>query len=125
MYFNSKELAQIVDNFYFGGIRMKKRMFLITLIVLAVFPVISYGSIPCAYAEGNARETGSISNHLLVSNNDLPCYVGGKYTGNCSRSNPYYNAFNGGCYPSLQDCKKADGDLSNTQGSGSCVRCGR
>lgn len=104
---------------------MKKGMLLMALVALLLFPMVSYGGTSKPCAEADARETGSIVNPMLASNNDLPCYVGGKYVGNCSRDKPYYNAFSGGCYPSLQDCKKADGDLSNTQGSGGCVRCGR
>ncbi|TRZ88816.1 MAG: hypothetical protein D4R88_06915 [Methanosarcinales archaeon] len=56
---------------------------------------------------------------------DQPCYVGGKHAGNCSRNKPYYNAFSGECYATLQDCKKADGDLESVPGSGGCVRCGK
>ena len=56
---------------------------------------------------------------------DQPCHVGGKYVRNCSRNNPYYNPFNGQCYATLKDCKKADGDLSTVSGPGGCVRCGK
>jgi hypothetical protein len=80
------------------------------------------------YAEaGTGKE--SVTKNIVVASvfddNDQPCYVGGKYVRNCSRNKPYYNAFSGECYPTLQECKKADGDLANVQGSGGCVRCGK
>ena len=84
------------------------------------------GSKPCA--EAGTEKESVITNMVVASvfdDNDQPCYVGGKYTRNCSRNKPYYNAFSGECYPTLQDCKKADGDLSSAQGSGGCVRCGK
>lgn len=56
---------------------------------------------------------------------DQPCYVGGKVAHYCSRNSPYYNAFSDECYSTLQDCKKADGDLESAPGSGGCVRCGK
>jgi hypothetical protein len=76
-------------------------------------------------AEADTREMVRTNNPMLASNNDQPCYAGGKYVGNCSRNQPYYNVFSGACYATLQACKKADGDLSSVQGQGGCVRCGR
>jgi hypothetical protein len=68
------------------------------------------------YAKAEKESAGST---IVVASSyddyDQPCYVGGKYVGNCSRNNPYYNAFNGGCYATLKDCG----------GSASCVRCGK
>jgi hypothetical protein len=65
------------------------------------------------------RELDEVNTPIVVvsvyDDNDQPCYVGGKYVGNCSRNKPYYNAFNGECYRTLQECG----------GSSSCVRCGR
>lgn len=55
---------------------------------------------------------------------DQPCYMGGKYAGNCSLSKPYYNILSGDCYSTLPACKEADGDLKNPVSS-SCVRCGK
>lgn len=83
-------------------------------------------SMPCAEAY---KEKESVTKNIVVAtardDNDLPCYAGGKYMGNCSRNKPYYNVFSGECYPTLHDCKKADGDLSSAQVSSGCVRCGR
>ncbi|MFH1532288.1 MAG: hypothetical protein ABIK09_16300 [Pseudomonadota bacterium] len=62
---------------------------------------------------------------MPASDDDQPCYAGGKYVGNCSLDNPYYHVFSGVCYASLEACKKADGDLADTPGSGGCVRCGK
>ncbi len=78
-------------------------------------------------AEVEANEEIDITNLVFasLSDNDLPCYAGGKYVGNCSRAEPYYNVFDGECYSTLNECKKADGDLSNAAGSSGCVRCGR
>jgi hypothetical protein len=102
---------------------------LIIFSVLAVFlftiPMVSYGGTSKFCAEADTRETVRTNNPMLASNNDQPCYAGGKYVGNCSRNQPYYNVFSGACYATLQDYKKADGDLSSVQGSGGCVRCGR
>jgi hypothetical protein len=81
---------------------------------------------PCAEA-GTEKE--SVTKNIVVASVlddlDQPCYVGGKYVRNCSRNKPYYNVFSGECYPTLQECKKADGDLASVQGSGGCVRCGK
>jgi hypothetical protein len=79
-------------------------------------------------AEAGTEKESMITNIVVASvfdDLDQPCYVGGKYVGNCSRNKPYYNAFSGECYPTLEDCKKADGDLEKVQGSGGCVRCGK
>jgi hypothetical protein len=79
-----------------------------------------------AFAEDTSNEN-PVKNKiyaLAFDDNDLPCYVGGQYVAKCSRNNPYYNAFSGECYATLKDCKKADGDLADAPGSGSCVRCG-
>jgi hypothetical protein len=78
---------------------------------------------PCI--EADTIKESVTKNIVLAADNGLPCYAGGKYVGNCSHAKPYYNVFSGECYPSLQDCKKADGDLSKTQGSGGCVRCSK
>lgn len=77
--------------------------------------------------EVDANEEISITDLLFaaLSDKDQPCYVGGKYVGNCSRLNPYYNVFSGGCYSTLEKCKEKDGDLNSLYGSGGCVRCGR
>ena len=81
---------------------------------------------PCAEA-GTEKE--SVTKNIVVASvmddNDQPCYVGGKIAAYCSRNKPYYHTFSGECYPTLQECKKADGDLANVQGSGGCVRCGK
>jgi hypothetical protein len=66
----------------------------------------------------NAEKESASSTIVVASasdDKDQPCYVGGKYVGNCSRNKPYYNAFNGECYATLKDCG----------GSSSCVRCGK
>lgn len=78
-------------------------------------------------AEVEANEEIDITDLVLaaLSDNDLPCYAGGKYVGNCSRAEPYYNVFDGECYSTLNECKKADGDFANVPGYGGCVRCGR
>lgn len=76
-------------------------------------------------AEMETESTGKIVVASAYDDFDLPCYVGGKYVRNCSRNKPYYNAFNGDCYATLDDCKKADGDMSSASGSGGCVRCGK
>lgn len=81
---------------------------------------------PCA--EAGTEKESVITNIMVASvfdDNDQPCYVGGKYVRNCSRNKPYYNVFSGECYPTLTECKKADGDLASAQGSGGCVRCGK
>lgn len=71
----------------------------------------------------------SASMNILVASvmddNDQPCYVGGKIAAYCSRNKPYYHTFSGVCYPTLPECKKADGDLSTVSGFGGCVRCGK
>lgn len=80
------------------------------------------------YAEAGTIKENETKNIVVASvfdDLDQPCYAGGKYAGNCSRNQPYYNVLSGACYATLGDCKKADGDLSSAQGSGSCVRCGR
>ncbi|MDI6743298.1 MAG: hypothetical protein QMD11_11250 [Smithella sp.] len=68
------------------------------------------------YVKAENEKTDSI---IIASSSyddlDQPCYVGGKYVGNCSRNKPYYNAFNGQCYETLNACG----------GSSSCVRCGK
>jgi hypothetical protein len=109
---------------------MKKAIFLV-LIGISFISFISSGV--CAggsvtekltMVTGN-KDVSVTKNIVVAANNDQPCYAGGKYVGNCSRTAPYYNVFSGECYSTLQDCKKADGDLSNVQGSGGCVRCGK
>lgn len=79
-------------------------------------------------AEGKRQELILEPDIVLASSRDdfdQPCYVGGKYVGDCSLNKPYYNAFSGECYATLSDCKEADGDLQKVQGSGGCVRCGK
>jgi len=79
-----------------------------------------------AFAEDTSQES-PVNKKIYPSafdDNDLPCYVGGQSVTTCSQNNPYYNSFNGECYATLKDCKKADGDLADAPGSGSCVRCG-
>jgi hypothetical protein len=100
-------------------------MLFMALVALLVTPFASYGGASRPCVDADTGETGGATKVMLAAENDLPCHVGGKYVGNCSRNKPYYNAFSGECYPTLQECKKADGDLSSTQGSGGCVRCGR
>ena len=109
---------------------MKKVIFMVLISISFIF-LISSG----VYAGGSVTEkltmvagnnaASATRNIMVASNDDLPCYAGGKYVGNCSRNESYYNVFNGECYSTLQDCKKADGDLSSTQGSGGCVRCSK
>jgi len=98
---------------------MKKlKMFsVVAVMFLLVIPMVSYAE---------TMEKGEL-NIVLASSRDVldqPCYAGGKYAGNCSLNKPYYNILNGDCYPSLEDCKEADGDLKNPVSS-SCVRCGK
>ncbi len=80
-------------------------------------------------AFGSEKETVVANANIMVASSsddlDQACYAGGEYVGNCSRSKPYHNVFNGECYATLQDCKKADGDLESVPGSGGCVRCGK
>lgn len=77
----------------------------------------------------HCTESGPASANILVASvmddKDQPCYVGGKVAAYCSRNAPYYNVFSGDCYQDLQECKKADGDLSTVEGSGGCVRCSK
>lgn len=100
------------------------------LISVFILFVVSAGWAMSDTVRHSSRDTAKdspVMNKLFASafdDTDLPCYVGGQHVANCSRNNPYYNAFNGECYGTLQDCKKADGDLADTPGSGSCVRCG-
>ena len=116
---------------------MKKAVFLIVSVVLLTLPMVSYAETAqqrgpnlnnsglCA--ESEAEEVGTIDMILAsaLSDKDQPCYAGGKYMGNCSRLEPYFNVFSGGCYRTLEDCKKADGDLQNPARSSGCVRCGK
>ncbi|PIV66767.1 MAG: hypothetical protein COS10_04535 [Nitrospirae bacterium CG01_land_8_20_14_3_00_44_22] len=70
----------------------------------------------------------SVMNIVVASSRDVldqPCYMGGKYAGNCSLNKPYYHVLTGECYSTLKDCKEADGDLASVPGSGGCVRCGK
>lgn len=104
---------------------MKKGIVFMVMVALLIFPVVSYGGFPKACAVTDTGESGTTAHLTIVSNKDQPCYAGGKYVGNCSRNQPYYHVFSGVCYTTLAECKKADGDLSGTSGSGGCVRCGR
>lgn len=67
----------------------------------------------------------NIAASSVFDDSDQPCYVGGKVAGYCSLNNPYLNVLNATCYSTLQDCKKADGDLATAPGYGGCVRCGK
>ncbi len=74
-------------------------------------------------------EKADTSENIVVASastdKDLPCYVGGKMAGYCSRLLPYLHVFSDTCHSTLQDCKKKDGDLASVPGSGGCVRCGK
>ena len=111
---------------------MKKRMILLALATLLVTPMNSYAetelktgldsSTPCTeFGTANAK----IIFASVMDDKDQPCYVGREVTAYCSRNNPYFNVFDSNCYPNLQECKKADGDLSTVEGSGGCVRCSK
>jgi hypothetical protein len=116
---------------------MNRITILVLFVALLVVSMVSYAGMKQEKSDLNSLkmcteavpQTESVTTNSVVASdyaaNDQPCYVGGKYVGNCSQSSPFYNALNGECYSRLQDCKKADGDLSSTSGSGSCVRCGK
>ena len=103
---------------------MKKVMVVVGLVASLILPVVSHGG--TAWSPSDLRMSGNETGGKMVvaSDQDQPCYAGGKYAGNCSPL-PYLNVLNSTCYATLESCKKAEGDLSNTPGSGSCVRCGR
>ena len=100
---------------------MKKAIMFTVIALLLAFPMLSHGG-PIEPCSGSDPGPGGV---LIASDKDQPCYAGGQYVGNCSRNQPYYNVFSGSCYATLDACKKADGDLSRTSGSGGCVRCGK
>jgi hypothetical protein len=109
---------------------MKNAVIAITVVMAIVLPALSYGGTDNGWAacsRSNAEIAGNEMSRsiVLASDSDQPCYAGGKYLGNCPRTAPYHHVFNGTCYATLDDCKKADGDLSTAPGSGGCVRCGR
>lgn len=102
---------------------MKNSLKIIIIAVLAMPIAGNAKSIQESVVEKNDKTNIFVAS--VYDDKDQPCYAGGQYLGNCSRNNPYFNVFNGECYPSLQDCKKADGDLSSNQSSAGCVRCGK
>lgn len=103
---------------------MKMKKCVVLLFATLTLPMIGNAN---SGGEGTVQmhDKANISVASVYDDKDQPCYAGGQYVANCSRNSPYYNVLNGECYSSLQECKQADGDLSNTQGNGSCVRCGK
>jgi hypothetical protein len=101
---------------------MKNKSIYLLLVGLLLLPINGYADSVVA-----DKKIGK-SNVVFASiydDRDQPCYAGGKYVGTCSRNSPYYNVLSGECYSTLQDCKRADGDLSDALGHGNCTRCGK
>jgi len=80
---------------------MKKRLIvsMLTVVALLVVPIPSYAK---TAQEGTSNIKAvtykkSKIKHIVVASvyddKDQPCYVGGKYVGNCSRNKPYLHLF--------------------------------
>ncbi len=66
------------------------------------------------------EESSTQNNDQKEATQAYSCHNAG---GTCPNRGDYMNTLNGTCYSSLEECKKADGDLYDKYGNGKCHQC--